>query len=52
MQDLEYLISKAVDITKADYAVITGVQIHNCEPPACALPWRRQMGEGGAGAQV
>ena len=28
-QDLEYLISKAVDITRADYAVITGVQVHN-----------------------
>ncbi|EFJ44558.1 low-CO2 inducible protein [Volvox carteri f. nagariensis] len=27
--DLEYLISKAVDPTKADYAVFTGVQIHN-----------------------
>jgi len=25
------LITKAVDIEKADYAVITGVQIHNCE---------------------
>lgn len=28
-QDLEYLISKAVDPKKADYAVVTGVQIHN-----------------------
>lgn len=28
-QDLEYLISKAVDTKKADYAVVTGVQIHN-----------------------
>ncbi|KAI7841811.1 hypothetical protein COHA_004534 [Chlorella ohadii] len=27
--DLEYLISKAVDPKKADYAVFTGVQIHN-----------------------
>lgn len=27
--DLEFLISKAVDTSKADYAVITGVQIHN-----------------------
>jgi len=27
--DLEFLISKAVDTGKADYAVITGVQIHN-----------------------
>ena len=27
--DLEYLISKAVDPTKADYIVITGVEIHN-----------------------
>ncbi|KAL4439983.1 hypothetical protein ABPG75_002984 [Micractinium tetrahymenae] len=27
--DLEFLISKTVDITRADYAVITGVQIHN-----------------------
>jgi hypothetical protein len=27
--DLEYLISKAVDPAKADYAVITGVQIHS-----------------------
>ncbi|GAX83977.1 hypothetical protein CEUSTIGMA_g11402.t1 [Chlamydomonas eustigma] len=27
--DLEYLIEKAVDSSKADYAVITGVQIHN-----------------------
>ena len=28
-QDLEYLISKAVDPTKADYAIVTGIQIHN-----------------------
>lgn len=28
-QDLEKLISKAVDPSKADYAVVTGVQIHN-----------------------
>ena len=27
--DLEFLISKAVDPNKADFAVITGVQIHN-----------------------
>jgi hypothetical protein len=27
--DLEYLISKTVDPQKADYAVVTGVQIHN-----------------------
>ena len=27
--DLEYLISKAVNPKKADYAVVTGVQIHN-----------------------
>uniref|UniRef100_A0A7S2VV98 Limiting CO2-inducible protein B/C beta carbonyic anhydrase domain-containing protein n=1 Tax=Chlamydomonas chlamydogama TaxID=225041 RepID=A0A7S2VV98_9CHLO len=27
--DLEYLIEKAVDLNKADYAVVTGVQIHN-----------------------
>jgi len=27
--DLEYLIEKAVDTNKADYAVVTGVQIHN-----------------------
>ncbi|PSC69999.1 low-CO2 inducible [Micractinium conductrix] len=27
--DLEYLISKTVDTNKADYAVITGVQVHN-----------------------
>lgn len=27
--DLEYLIEKAVDPSRADYAVITGVQIHN-----------------------
>ncbi|GLC42301.1 hypothetical protein PLESTB_000661900 [Pleodorina starrii] len=27
--DLEYLISKAVDPTKSDYAVFTGVQVHN-----------------------
>ncbi len=27
--DLDYLISKTVDPKKADYAVITGVQIHN-----------------------
>lgn len=27
--DLEYLIEKAVDTKKADYAVFTGVQIHN-----------------------
>ncbi|KAF6264195.1 GON30 protein [Scenedesmus sp. NREL 46B-D3] len=27
--DLEKLISKAVDTSKADYAVVTGVQIHN-----------------------
>jgi hypothetical protein len=29
--DLEYLIEKCVDIEKADYAVVAGVQIHNCE---------------------
>eukprot|EP00967_Tisochrysis_lutea_P049288 scaffold60363_cov17-Tisochrysis_lutea.AAC.1 len=29
MQDLEHLISQAVDPTKANYAVFTGVQIHN-----------------------
>jgi hypothetical protein len=29
LQDLEKLISKAVDTSKADYAVVTGVQIHN-----------------------
>ena len=29
LQDLEKLISKAVDPAKADYAVFTGVQIHN-----------------------
>jgi hypothetical protein len=28
-QDLEYLISKAVNPKSADYAVVTGVQIHN-----------------------
>ena len=28
-QDLEYLISKAVNPKQADYAVVTGVQIHN-----------------------
>lgn len=28
-QDLEKLIGKSVDTSKADYAVITGVQIHN-----------------------
>lgn len=28
-QDLEYLISKAVNPKTADYAVVTGVQIHN-----------------------
>nr|AXF42662.1 low-CO2 inducible protein LCI1850 [Chlorella sp. ArM0029B] len=27
--DLEFLISKTVDTSKADYAVVTGVQIHN-----------------------
>ncbi len=27
--DLEYLISKAVDPAKADYIVVTGVEIHN-----------------------
>lgn len=36
-QDLEFLISKAVNIEKADYAVITGVQIHNCESPSVCL---------------
>lgn len=29
LQDLEYLISKAVNPKQADYAVVTGVQIHN-----------------------
>lgn len=28
-QDLEYLISKAVNPQKADYVVVTGVQVHN-----------------------
>jgi hypothetical protein len=27
--DLEYLIGKTVDTSKADYAVVTGIQIHN-----------------------
>ena len=27
--DLEYMIEKAVDPKKADYAVVTGVQVHN-----------------------
>jgi hypothetical protein len=27
--DLEYLIERAVDTTKADYAVVTGIEIHN-----------------------
>uniref|UniRef100_A0A7R9VTR2 Limiting CO2-inducible protein B/C beta carbonyic anhydrase domain-containing protein n=1 Tax=Chlamydomonas euryale TaxID=1486919 RepID=A0A7R9VTR2_9CHLO len=36
--DLEYLISKAVNLDKADYAVVTGVQIHNwaSEEPGAA----------------
>jgi hypothetical protein len=34
VQDLEKLISKAVDPSKADYAVVTGTQIHNW---ACVL---------------
>ena len=29
MQDLEKLIAQTVDESKADYAVITGIQIHN-----------------------
>jgi hypothetical protein len=29
LQDLEKLIGKSVDTSKADYAVITGVQVHN-----------------------
>ena len=29
VQDLEYLISKAVNPKQADYAVVTGVQVHN-----------------------
>lgn len=29
LQDLEYLISKAVNPKQADYAVVTGVQVHN-----------------------
>lgn len=28
-EDLEQLISHSVDVTKADYAVVTGIQIHN-----------------------
>ncbi|GIL77001.1 hypothetical protein Vretimale_3273 [Volvox reticuliferus] len=36
--DLEYLIEKAVDPATADYAVITGVQIHN---------WGKELSEGG-----
>lgn len=30
--DLEYLIKHSVDSSKADYAVVTGVQIHNWGP--------------------
>lgn len=30
--DLEYLIQQTVDPHKADYAVVTGVQIHNWGP--------------------
>jgi len=43
--DLEYLIEKAVDTNKADYAVVTGVQIHNWstnfddEVPNLELVW-------------
>ena len=30
--DLECLIEKAVDVRKADFAVVTGVEIHNWAP--------------------
>lgn len=30
--DLEYLIEKAVNVEKADFAVVTGVEIHNWAP--------------------
>ena len=33
-EDLEILISKTVDTTKADYAVFTGIQIHTWENPS------------------
>lgn len=36
--DLEYLIEKAVDPATSDYAVITGVQIHN---------WGKELSEDG-----
>ncbi len=36
--DLEYLIEKAVDPATADYAVITGVQIHN---------WGKELSDNG-----
>ncbi|GFR52778.1 hypothetical protein Agub_g15383 [Astrephomene gubernaculifera] len=36
--DLEYLIEKAVNPATADYAVITGVEVHN---------WAAQLAEGG-----
>lgn len=35
--DLEFLISKAVDINKADYAVITGVQV-TAQKLLCRVP--------------
>jgi hypothetical protein len=36
--DLEFLISRAVDTEKADYAVITGIQIHSWPDPATGAP--------------
>jgi hypothetical protein len=47
--DLEYLIEKCVDIEKADYAVVTGVQIHNCERPGRGLGGREGGGRGSQG---
>eukprot|EP01025_Chloroclados_australasicus_P052758 TRINITY_DN6160_c0_g2_i1.p2 TRINITY_DN6160_c0_g2~~TRINITY_DN6160_c0_g2_i1.p2 ORF type:complete len:319 (+),score=63.53 TRINITY_DN6160_c0_g2_i1:142-1098(+) len=36
--DLEFLISRAVDTEKADYAVVTGVQIHSWPNPETGAP--------------
>lgn len=50
--DLEYLISKAVDTSKADYAVFTGVQASgllgaSVQGPACIVPaWRQSAAQG------
>ena len=47
-QDLEYMIGKAVDTSKADYIVVTGVQVGPCKGGRCQRQTDRSTGRGTA----